>query len=244
MTGTLLGLATAAVLFTWGPLSSGSPGAGGPDPLVPAPFPAPDFALETLEGESFTAAELTGEVSVVFFGFASCPDICPITLGRLSGALELLEIEQSSFRGIFVSVDPWRDTPERLREYMGAFHPSIVALTGTPADLRSATEAWGVHVAFRELPDGEDPHAHHAPGSAPAAGNPGTHAPEPHAPQDRGEPVGGSDPGTWERPAGEYAVEHATRSLVVDARGRVVASLAPFLTSEEIVAELRPHLRR
>jgi len=239
MTGTLLGLATVAVLFTWGPFSSGSPGKGDPDPLVPEPFPAPDFTLETLEGESFTSSELRGELSVIFFGFANCPDICPITLGRLSGALELLQDEQRSFRGIFVSVDPWRDTPERLREYMQAFHPSMVALTGSPEALRSTAEAWRVHVAFREMPDDEDPHAHHAPGGAPPAGDTGA-----DALRDRGEPVDGSDPGTWERPAGEYAVEHATRSLVVDARGRVVASLAPFLTSEEIVAELRPHLRR
>ncbi len=216
LTGLLLGGAIAALLLT-----RGSPPA---DAFVERPFDAPAFALETLDGETFTEASLRGEVSVVFFGFTHCPDICPITLDRLSGALRALDEEGLTFRGIFVSVDPARDTPARLGSYMERFDPRLVALTGTADAIETMTEGWGIHVAFRTLAEGEDPHAGHG-----GHDDHGDHG-------DRGAPT--------RVPAGDYTVEHSTRSLVVDRRGRIVSSLAAFLTAEEIADQLRPLLSR
>jgi protein SCO1 len=260
LAGTLAGLAVVAVLFLgppWAP--GGGPGTMGPDPAVPEPYPAPPFSLVTAEGEPFDAEALAGQVSVVFFGFANCPDVCPITLANLGRALELLEPSGRAFRGVFVSVDPRRDTPEALRGYMGRFHPSLVALTGTEEAVAEAAEAWGVHVSFVEAGEAADVHGgHRPPDTEPSredhGGGPG--APE-RGPGDGDHPEHAAADGQGSRvapddhrrhaapddPEPAYGVAHSTRSFVVDRNGRVVRTLAAYLTPEEIVEALEPFLR-
>lgn len=231
LTGVLAGLAVVSVLYL------GLPGPWGEDardpavplqaslqdPLVPEPFEAPPLDLTSLEGDPFSRDDLRGRVSVVFFGFANCPDVCPLTLQKWGNALAALEEDGLSFQGVFVSVDPFRDTPESLRGYMARFDPSLTALTGTPEALERVTLDWGVHVRFAEV----DPEAHTG------------HDHGAQEPESASAPVGG-----WhELPAGDgYTVEHSTRSFVVDAEGRVVESLGAYLTGAEIAAALRPYL--
>lgn len=253
ITGILLGIAVVAVAFlgfpwpgnhagpaagpTWsgegtGALQDGPPGAF----FLDDPYPAPSFSLATPAGRTMTEDDLEGRVSVVFFGFASCPDVCPITLGNLSRALELLEEAEtasaaavSTVQVLFVSVDPRRDTPEVLDRYMERFHPAVTALTAPEPEVREVARDWGIHVAYVPLTEETpDPHAGHV-----------------HdAPTDGGEALGPADLAELPFPddAGDYTVDHTARSLLVDHQGRVAGTLAPYLTPREIVEALLPLL--
>lgn len=250
-TGVLLGIAVVSVAVLGVPFLGSDP-----DPplrVVAAdvgfePYPAPPFALETPDGSPFTHQDLRGKVSVVFFGFASCPDVCPITLGNLSRALDGLNHDAPSVQGVFVSVDPRRDTPEVLDRYMSLFHPDLVAITGPEVVVHEVAREWGIHVAFSHAPEGPDPHADHAPvdgdprevegekaGSDLQTGSGSTARAIP-------DPATVADGLPFPSDAPEYAVDHTARSLVVDRRGRIVDTLAPYLSPEEIVAILRPLL--
>jgi protein SCO1/2 len=91
-----------------------------------------DFRLTDQQGRPFTRSELVGKWQFIFFGFTSCPDICPLTMGALQGMYQ--QLEQSGWREdtgvIMVSVDPLRDTPEVMGDYLQSFHPEFVGLTG------------------------------------------------------------------------------------------------------------------
>jgi protein SCO1/2 len=92
---------------------------------------------------------------VVFFGYTSCPDVCPLTLSKLAVAMEELEEdERSKVQVMLVTVDPARDTPDRLRTYLGNFHPSFLALTGREEEIREVANEFGAF--FSRAGDGED----------------------------------------------------------------------------------------
>lgn len=92
-----------------------------------------DFALIDQNGATMTQADIKGRVGIVYFGFASCPDVCPLALGRLSAALnELSPAEIKRVAPIFVTVDPDRDTPEKIKAYL-AFDERLIGLTGARA---------------------------------------------------------------------------------------------------------------
>lgn len=107
----------------------------------PASAPSPDidvsFELIDETGTAVTSENYNDTLRLVFFGYTSCPDICPITLQNVSMALEALNSPEVTV--LFISVDPKRDTPERLKQYTDAFHPSIVGLTGTHDQIKTAT---------------------------------------------------------------------------------------------------------
>ncbi len=250
-TGVLLGIAVVSVAILGVPFLDSDPD---PTAMVVSaagsfePYPAPPFALETSDGSPFTQQDLEGEVSVVFFGFASCPDVCPITLGNLSRALDRLNEDALSFQGVFVSVDPQRDTPEVLDRYMSLFHPDLVAVTGPEEAVHEMARDWGIHVAFSQLSEGSDPHAHHAPADMEAPGHGGEET-GPHSPAGDDstvrvlpDPASAAEGLPFPSDAEDYEVDHSARSLVVDRHGRIVDTLAPYLSHEEIVAILRPHL--
>ncbi|TVR63219.1 MAG: SCO family protein [Gemmatimonadales bacterium] len=248
VTGVLLGLAVVAVIVL------GFPGTSPPPQGMVIntdgsfqPYPAPPLALETTEGEAFTNEDLQGEITVVFFGFANCPDVCPITLWNLTQAAEALEEEGLGFRTLFVTVDPARDTPDVLRAYMNRYHPSMLALRAEEEVVHRTARDWGVHVAF--VDPSLDPHAHHAPGDHGHGDHDhGDHDHHEHDHPDHGnlqqapEEAPPLDPGDLPFPevVTPYAVDHSARSLVVDRRGRIVETLAPYLPPAEIVEVLRP----
>ena len=95
--------------------------------------PAVDLAFDLIDetGMRVTEADFDGQLKLVFFGFTSCPDICPITLQNVAAALKSLGNAADKVTVLFVSIDPNRDTPERLTLYTDVFHPSVVGLTGT-----------------------------------------------------------------------------------------------------------------
>ncbi len=124
--------------------------------LLPAPTPLPDFELVDHTGQAQTRSLFTGQWQLLFFGFTECPDICPTTLATLSTAREALEDQGLADvpRIVLVSVDPDRDTPERLADYISYFGDDHVALTGDVDALRELTEP--LYIYFSKVPLGED----------------------------------------------------------------------------------------
>jgi protein SCO1/2 len=100
------------------------------------PRPIEDFALTDQDGRQFRFSSLRGAPALVFFGFAHCPDICPNTLLKLRRLMDLLPEELSDTRVVMISVDGDRDTPQLLKEYLGAFRPDFIGLSGPPAQVR------------------------------------------------------------------------------------------------------------
>ena len=96
---------------------------------------AKDFRLTDHDGRERSLADFRGKVVVMFFGFTQCPDVCPTTMAELAQVKKSLGADGDKVQGVFVSVDPERDTPEILKAYMGAFDPSFVALRPTPEQL-------------------------------------------------------------------------------------------------------------
>ncbi|MFO7299261.1 MAG: SCO family protein [Actinomycetes bacterium] len=115
------------------------------------PVPKPSFTLTDMYGEPYDfAAETEGKVALLFFGYTYCPDICPTHMAQVSEVLEQYPDLARKVQLVFVSVDPDRDTPERLQQWVGGFHPSFVGLTGTPGELEAAQKAANVPVAYKE----------------------------------------------------------------------------------------------
>jgi protein SCO1/2 len=116
--------------------------------LFPAPRALPDFALLDQAGRPFGPGRLAGRWSILFFGFTQCPDVCPSTLAALAAARrELADLPPAQQpQVILVSVDPARDTPERLAGYVRFFDESFTGVTGEPAALETLTRELGVAV--------------------------------------------------------------------------------------------------
>ncbi|MBO0743309.1 MAG: SCO family protein [Hyphomicrobiaceae bacterium] len=104
----------------------------------------PRLELIDQSGKPFSYAALAGRPYAIFFGFTHCPDVCPTTLMTLSNALQRLGADGDRVRILFVSVDPERDTPEQLREYLAAFDARIIGLTGSEAQIASAAKDWKI----------------------------------------------------------------------------------------------------
>ena len=110
-----------------------------------ARMPAAGVLLDQF-GNQVPASELSGHYLLVYFGYTSCPDICPSTLTVISAVLKQLGPKGSGLRVYFVTVDPARDTTAVLRDYLGHFDPRITGLTGSPGDLAAAARKFGVAV--------------------------------------------------------------------------------------------------
>jgi protein SCO1 len=114
--------------------------------------PASDFALTKADGTSFQVSEMRGKVVLLFFGYTSCPDVCPTTMAELNQALAQLSDEDADkVQMVFVTVDPDRDTPERTQEYVDHFNPKFIGLSGTEAEL---TKVWSDYGVYREIVEG------------------------------------------------------------------------------------------
>ena len=106
-----------------------------------------ELALPDAEGRPRSLADFRGKVTVIFFGYAQCPDVCPTTLAELAEARRALGRAGQDVQGVFVTVDPERDTPEMLKAYVASFDPSFVALRGSPEQTREAAKAFKIFYA-------------------------------------------------------------------------------------------------
>jgi protein SCO1/2 len=109
------------------------------------PYPiAAEIELTRSTGDTFRLSEMYGKIVALFFGYRSCPDVCPITLGELNQALEKLGDQANQVQVLFVTVDPQRDTPERMQEYVNHFNPSFIGLSGSESELARVWNHYGV----------------------------------------------------------------------------------------------------
>ena len=115
---------------------------------------AKDFQLTDQNGQARSLKDFRGKLVVLFFGFTQCPDVCPTTLTELAQAKKLLGPDGAKLQGIFVTVDPKRDTPEVLKAYMANFDPGFLALRGTPEQLAATAKDFKVY--FKKV-DGKTP---------------------------------------------------------------------------------------
>jgi len=111
-----------------------------------------DFTLYSFDGP-VSLQQLHGKVVLLFFGYTSCPDICPTTLALLSNVLSKLKAQElEKISTLFVSLDPGRDTSELLKKYTGYFHPNIIGVTNSVKALDHITEDYGVVYERKEKP--------------------------------------------------------------------------------------------
>lgn len=108
------------------------------------------FQLTTQFGQPFTERDLAGKPYALFFGFTRCPDICPTTLLDMSNRLEELKGDGDKLRVVFVTIDPERDTPQYLADYLKSFDKRIIGLTGSSAQI--AAIAKGYRVIYEKVP--------------------------------------------------------------------------------------------
>jgi protein SCO1 len=104
---------------------------------------APSLVLPDDHGGMFDLAKHRGEIMLIYFGYTHCPDVCPATLNLLDAVSERLGTDRR-VEQVFVTLDPGRDTPEFLRNYLSNFNPVAIGLTGTPEAVTAAARAWGV----------------------------------------------------------------------------------------------------
>ena len=129
-------IAAAAFYFTLGgrgPMTSGTALVGGP------------FSLVDQNGRRVTEKDFLGKYMLVFFGFTHCPDVCPTELQVMSAALDELGTAGNDIQPVFVSIDPERDTPEVVKEYVKNFHPRLMGLTGSAGEIATIARAYRVY---------------------------------------------------------------------------------------------------
>ena len=105
------------------------------------------LSLPDIDGKPRTLADFKGKVTAVFFGYTQCPDACPTTMAELAQVRKALGADGDKLQGVFVSLDPERDTPEILKSYMASFDPSFIALRGTPEQTKAAADEFKIFYA-------------------------------------------------------------------------------------------------
>jgi protein SCO1/2 len=139
LAGVALVAAAFAAYFT--PSRSGQPLVGGP------------FALQAADGKVITDKDLVGEPFLVYFGYTHCPDICPTTLAQISDALA--KLPGKPVKALFVTVDPERDTPKLMGDYVSSFDPRIIGLSGSPEQIAQVEAAYRVYAKKAPGKDGD-----------------------------------------------------------------------------------------
>jgi protein SCO1/2 len=104
-----------------------------------------NFTLTAAEGRTVSLNDFRGKLVLLYFGYTFCPDICPATLANVSQAMRSMGEEKASdIQLIMISIDPERDTPEKLAEYVAHFHPSFIGVTGEPQQLKAIAALYGI----------------------------------------------------------------------------------------------------
>jgi protein SCO1/2 len=129
-------LLTAFIVACGAPTFKGS--------VVAEPVEVPDFTLVDQYGQPFRLSDQRGKVVLLFFGYTACPDVCPTTLATWRRTHEALGDDAQGARFVFVTVDPERDTPERLGLHVNAFNPDFIGLTGPQEDLDALYQVFGI----------------------------------------------------------------------------------------------------
>lgn len=118
--------------------------------FMPTPISVPDFTLTNVAGDPVNLSDFEGEIVLLYFGYTFCPDICPTTLAELSKVQRDLDDNGEKIQVLMVTVDPQRDTPQKLEEYVDHFHPDFVGLSGTKEEIDGAGEGFGIYYEKQE----------------------------------------------------------------------------------------------
>ncbi len=116
------------------------------------------FTLVNQFGKTVTEADFSDRFMLVYFGYTSCPDVCPKAINQMLSAIESLGKDKDKVVPVFISVDPERDTPDKLKEYLAKFDPNMVGLTGTPEQVKAVLKeyrAYASKVPIKGRPDNE-----------------------------------------------------------------------------------------
>tara|TARA_B100001540_G_scaffold309746_1_gene326438 strand:- start:1833 stop:2363 length:531 start_codon:yes stop_codon:yes gene_type:complete len=108
-------------------------------------FQGSEFSLKDVNNESITQTSFEGPLTAIFFGFTNCPDICPMTLNNLDLVIsKLSKNKKDKFKVFFVSIDPERDSPEIIKDYLNSFENKIYGITGDPKKIFLMSQSWGI----------------------------------------------------------------------------------------------------
>ena len=114
------------------------------------------FTLVDENGATVTDRDVIDQPSLVYFGYTFCPDVCPLDNARNAEAVEILESRGDIVKPVFISIDPQRDTPEILRDFTDNLHPRMVGLTGTPEQVKAASQAYRTYFKKQEPEEGNE----------------------------------------------------------------------------------------
>jgi protein SCO1/2 len=117
-------------------------------------MPVYDFALKRADGDTFQLSEHRGKVILFFFGYTHCPDFCPTTLADFNRIYTALGEQAGDVVFVFITVDPERDTPEKVAAFAQGFNPAFIGLSGTPEELAPIYDAYFVYAAKSDQSSG------------------------------------------------------------------------------------------
>ena len=109
-----------------------------------AAFKGSDFSLKDMNNNTITQESFDGPLTAIFFGFTNCPDVCPMTLNKMDIVLDKLENKKKDVKVFFISVDPEKDTPEVIKNYLSNFDNKFIGITGDPEKIFLLYKSWGV----------------------------------------------------------------------------------------------------
>ncbi len=107
-------------------------------------FKGSSFSLTDINNNPITEKSFEGPLTAIFFGFTHCPDVCPMTLNKLDIIVDRLEKENKNLKVIFISIDPDRDTPKIMRDYINSFNSNFIGITGEPEKIFLLSRSWGI----------------------------------------------------------------------------------------------------
>tara|TARA_B100000700_G_C15013461_1_gene842146 strand:+ start:962 stop:1486 length:525 start_codon:yes stop_codon:yes gene_type:complete len=120
-----------------------------------ASFKGSDFSLKDMNNNTITQESFNGPLTAIFFGFTNCPDVCPMTLNKMDIVLDKLKNKKKNIKVFFISVDPERDTPEIIKNYLSNFDNNFIGITGEPEKIFLLYQSWGIMSKKIFLDNGE-----------------------------------------------------------------------------------------
>ena len=120
-----------------------------------ASFKGSDFSLKDMNNNTITQESFDGPLTAIFFGFTNCPDVCPMTLNKMDIVLDKLKNKKRNIKFFFISVDPERDTPKVVKNYLNNFDNNFVGITGEPEKIFLLYQSWGIMSKKIFLENGE-----------------------------------------------------------------------------------------
>jgi len=151
---TILALTIVVAVTACNPASSGGSQQQSSEPPLAGAKIGGDFTLTNQDGMKTSASDFAGQYRIIYFGYTFCPDVCPIDLQRVMQGLALAEKNDpplaAKIQPIFITIDPERDGPEQLKQYVAAFHPRLIGLTGSEEEIADVAEKYLIIYNKRE----------------------------------------------------------------------------------------------